>query len=103
MRRGTTPRVTVTAPIDLTAMSVFLTFGQGPVEVTLTNGDFETFDYTDGKTTITASLTQAQTLGFEAGQRVRVQVRAVDADGYALASTIASAPVGAIIREGVIE
>ena len=102
MRRGTTPRVTVTAPIDLTPMTVYLTFKQGSAEATLTNADFEAFAYADGKTTISASLTQEQTLAFEAGERVRVQVRAVDGDGYALASSIASAPVTAIIREGAI-
>ena len=81
MRRGTTPRVTVTAPIDLTPMTVYLTFKQGSAEATLTNADFEAFAYADGKTTISASLTQEQTLAFEAGERVRVQVRAVQSDG----------------------
>lgn len=102
MRRGTTPRVTVTAPIDLTPMTVYLTFKQGSAEATLTNADFEAFAYADGKTTISASLTQEQTLAFEAGERVRVQVRAVQADGTAIASNIASVRVDGLLHDGEI-
>ena len=103
MRRGTTPRVTVTAPIDLTSMAVYLTFKQGSAEATLANADFEAFAYADGKTTISASLTQEQTLGFKAGERVRVQIRAIDGDGHAVASSIASVKVTGLLRDGSIE
>lgn len=103
MRRGTTPRVTVTVPIDLTSMAVYLTFKQGSAEATLTNADFEAFGYADGKTTISASLTQEQTLGFKAGERVRVQIRAIDGGGRAVASDIASVKVTGLLRDGSIE
>lgn len=101
MRRGTTPTITVTAPVDLTDYTLYLTFAQVGNEVTLTNKDM-TVAVKDGKTTITATLTQEQTLAWQADEDVRVQLRCKSGSGAAAASTIVRTPMEGIIKEGVI-
>lgn len=91
MRRGTTPtKPVVVKGADLTAMDVRLAFRCGRHLAIKEQGDIEMEAFTDSEgvtcTRITATLTQKETLEWQAGQKVEVQVRAVDSAGYALAT-----------------
>ena len=97
MRRGTTPTITVSVGADLTDLNVHLALDAG----TLIVKDDPDMEYADGVTTITAKLTQEDTLSMQAGHICSVQVRAFNADGStAMASTIGTVPVEGILEDG---
>jgi hypothetical protein len=100
--RGTTPTVTVTLPLDLTgwARVVLSIHGQGAA-LDL-EGDRLTIAKVDGGCTIAATLTQVETLSFREFSSVRVQVRARDASGQAIDTTIGGLEVGSIVMDGEV-
>lgn len=101
MRRGTTPINTFTLDIDLSEATVFITYEQrGRVAFEKTGSDL-TFDGSGTTYTITVTLTQEDTLSLEPG-KVFVQIRAVYADGSAIASNIVTTTAEAILKDGVI-
>lgn len=100
MRRGTTPPITVSVNENLTGYTLYVTVKNGFHKATLT-GDRLTINYTENSTVIAFMLTQEETLAFGVG-RCEVQVRAVDARGYAVATDIKTKSIGRIIQEGVI-
>ena len=90
-RRGTTPtKPVVVKGADLTAMDVRLAFRCGRHLAVKEHGDLDMEVFTDAKgvtcTRIITTLTQEETLKWQAGQKVQVQVRAVDSAGYAIAT-----------------
>lgn len=98
MRRGTTPTITVTADADLSDMNVHLALDAGTLIVK--SGDDLDVEYADGVTTVTAQLTQADTLAFKTGN-CKVQLRAFNADGSkALATDIGTITVSGILEDG---
>ena len=98
MKRGTTPTNTFKTNIDLTGATVFLTYSQrGRVVLEKTGDDLEI-----SAEAIATRLTQKDTLGFDALQKVSIQIRYVFPDGTAGASNIMTASVGEILKDGEI-
>lgn len=98
MKRGTTPTNTFKTNIDLTGATVFLTYSQrGRVVLEKTGEDLEI-----SAEAIVTRLTQKDTLGFDALQKVSIQIRYVFPDGTAGASNIMTASVGEILKDGEI-
>lgn len=101
MRRGTTPTLVVTVGADLSGLEVHLAINSGGLLIKETS-DLE-IEIEDGTTTITAKLTQNDTLAMKSGQNCEVQVRAYTADGsIAMATTIGSVPVDRILEDGFL-
>lgn len=99
MRRGTTPTLTLTVEgVDLTGYKIEVDIRQGNHQL-IKNGE-ATLD--GDNSVIDLILTQAETLSFKS-QPVSIQVRFINAEGVAGATTIEEVPVGEIIRNGVIE
>ena len=98
MKRGTTPTNTFKTNIDLTGATVFLTYSQrGKVVLEKTGDDLEI-----SAEAIVTRLTQKDTLGFDALQKVSIQIRYVFPDGTAGASNIMTVTVGEILKDGEI-
>ena len=98
MKRGTTPTNTFKTNIDLTGATVFLTYSQrGRVVLEKTGDDLEIT-----AEAIVTRRTQKDTLGFDALQKVSIQIRYVFPDGTAGASNIMTASVGEILKDGEI-
>ena len=98
MKRGTTPTNTFKTNIDLTGATVFLTYSQrGRVVLEKTGDDLEI-----SAEAIVTRLTQKDTLGFDALQKVSIQIRYVFPDGTAGASNIMTASVGEVLKDGEI-
>jgi hypothetical protein len=98
MKRGTTPTNTFKTNIDLTGATVFLTYSQrGRVVLEKTGDDLEI-----SAEAIVTRLRQKDTLGFDALQKVSIQIRYVFPDGTAGASNIMAASVGEILKDGEI-
>lgn len=99
---GTTPTKPITVDADLSGLKIYLTFKNGSKLITKTNDDLSLeYQAEPPKTTITAILTQAETLSFAPNSTVEIQVRAVDDSGYpAVATTIATESVGRILLGG---
>ena len=103
---GTTPSIGVKVRSDLTGMLVYLTFEHrgGPVtksgeDLTIEHGTDRYGDYT----VVSATLTQAETLGFPEKGTVKVQVRACNADGSTAYATEAGRfQVGEVLLDGEI-
>lgn len=99
MRRGTTPTNTFKVDADLSEASVlFITYsqqGKTIIEKTLEDATITPED-------ITVNLTQAETLEFNSGIPVKIQIRAGFEDGSRIASNIMTTDVSAILKDGVI-
>lgn len=100
MRRGTTPFVTIQTDQDLTryAYVVFTIEDRSGTEVDV--------DSNSGNMEVTASsvvvkLTQDQTLSLAKGA-VKMQLRAVDHGGNAIASNIMQGNLEDVLKDGVI-
>ena len=98
MIRGTTPKVIFNLPIETSQISIaYVTFKNDKgvlVEKTLAQCTLES-------NKIIASLTQVETLSFEAG-RVQVQLKAKLKDGTVIGSRIRDIRVGNALKEDVI-
>jgi len=111
MRRGTTPTVTLTvtngdgSPCDLTDADVYVTFrevGGNGFSKTFRDGDDGVDIALEGDASvISITMTQADTLRFHAGRKVRVQVRS-KAMGIAQATTIEEFMAEEILLDGEI-
>ena len=101
MTQGTTPTLVFKLDIEPgTLVSLYLTFRQGYGRELTRREDSITAD-NDAKT-LTVTLTQEDTLKFEEGGNVEIQLRAVTTTGAALASNIVALPVERILLGGVI-
>lgn len=98
MKRGTTPINTFKTNIDLTGATVFVTYTQRGRVILEKTGE----DLTISEDAVVTRLTQRDTLGFDAVQRVSIQIRYVFPDGTAGASNIMTAEVGEILKDGEI-
>lgn len=104
--RGTTPTITLNVHgIDfsdaVTWPVVVVSLKAGAQRIDVERGQL-TIAKSDGGSTVTTQLTQAQTLGFNVMRPVAVQLRAKDADGHAIATEIASVTVEDIVKDGEI-
>lgn len=100
MIRGTTPDLILTVNADLSDMTVFVTISQMRTKLTLT-GDELDITATQTGSTITARLTQQQTLGLAAGQ-AEVQVKFIDEEGVVQATDIQPITVGRALLERAV-
>ena len=98
MKRGTTPINTFKTNIDLTGSTVFVTYSQGGKVVLEKTG--EALEVTEEA--VVTRLSQRDTLGFAATEKVRIQIRYVFPDGTAGASNIMAVEVGDILKDGEI-
>ena len=103
MRRGTTPINTFITDLDLSETTVFISYEQGGRKVLEKTGDDLSFSpgTETGTYKIETTLTQEDTLKFKS-EAVYIQIRAVYADGSAVASNIIHTSVERIIKDGVI-
>ena len=98
MIRGTTPTHTFHVNVDLTsATAVYVTYRQGNVVI---NKPKSALTITSGA--VVAHLTQTETLSLSANADVQIQIRAKLSDGTAVASSIITVPVEAILKDGEI-
>lgn len=101
MRRGTTPTLSVWVDADLSGFdAVYLTLRSPTAEVDKT-GDALTVSPSDGGCTVSATLAQADTLAFSAGEMVDVQVRARKGD-RAVATDVGQLLAERVLKEGEI-
>jgi len=101
MFRGTTPTINVVLPeaISMSEISaLWLTMTQEGREIL--NKTFDAFS-SEGQT-LSVTLTQEETLSFEADSDVDMQLRLLMTDGRALASKIKRFRVDDILKGGVI-
>ena len=100
MRRGTTPTISINVKgCDISDFeTIYVTFKQGKTEIEKTGEELQM-----SGNQISILLTQEDTLAFSGmGKDVSVQIRAVTADGTAVASNIQTLRVDDILKEGVI-
>lgn len=99
MIRGTTPTLTFNLPFDASNIkTAWVTFSQFNVEVfTLENEELAM----DGLT-ISAKLTQEQTLSLSKNDDVEIQLRILTNSGDAIASNIMKTSVSNILKDGEI-
>lgn len=106
MRRGTTPARALTVEgIDLTGYSYEVAIKQGAVLIIKQDEDCDLTVTTEDEaptSVINFSLTQEETLRLSTKQEVKLQVRYINEDGIAGATSIASETVSGILRDGVI-
>lgn len=103
MIKGTTPILLFNLPIDtstIKAAEVMVRYVDNLKEVTIV----KTLDECEATAnTITAMLTQEETLQIPAPSIVEVQLRVLTIDDVALASVIFTTSVKRLLKEGVIE
>ena len=98
MKRGTTPTNTFKTNIDLTGAAVYVTYSQRGKTVLEKTGE----DLDVSAEAVVTRLSQRDTLGFAATEKVRIQIRYVVPDGTAGASNIMAVEVGDILKDGEI-
>lgn len=107
MIRGTTPALTVKVPADLTGQHCELTLRQaetrehGESRVVL-SGDRLTVVPGEKESVLACRLTQEETLSFQAGETVLVQLRWISAEGIASATYTTIMRMLEVQRNGVI-
>lgn len=111
MRRGTTPTIVLTVTdadgqgLDLTGQDVYVTFRErGGAGAALTKREHDEgveVGYGGDPSAVAVTLTQADTLRFRAGQKVRVQIRC-KYFGVAQATDIAEFDAEEILLDGEI-
>lgn len=99
MRRGTTPRLTLRIRnFDLgTIEKAYISLECGNAYLEFTNGQYDIVD-----DAFVIHLSQEQTLQLDPKKSVNIQVRIIDSEGEAFASTIGRLSVQDIIKDGVI-
>ena len=100
MRRGTTPTITLESEFDFTGWYLYVTIVNGVKSFTFEN-DSLTMKRENGKSLISFTLTQEQTLSFKSGTMCEVEIRACK-DGAAVATDIKSVSVDRILKDGAI-
>lgn len=101
MRRGCTEKYVVNVSSEQTIGTVYITFSQGS-GFNLVQVD-KSFSVSGTSASVTITLSQEETLKFNAGEAVKIQARCVNSSGDALGSeinqTVMCLP---ILKEGVI-
>lgn len=97
MRRFTTPSFEVSIDADLTGCDVYLTLRQGRRRLDITK--FDSVTVNGDVTTLTFTLTQAQSAMFSEKSDVEVQANVKDQAGYRDATDTASFRFGRNILE----
>lgn len=98
MYRGTTPTNVFTTDVDLTeATELYISYEQNKEVIV----EKELSDATITETSVSVTLTQAETLLFQPG-KVFVQIRAKFGDGTAVASNIIETTAKRILKDGAI-
>lgn len=100
MRRGTTPTIALECDFDFTGWYLYVTIVNGVKSITFENDEL-TMKRENGKSKVSFTLTQDQTLAFKQGTMCEVEIRACK-DGAAVATDIKSVPVDRILRDGII-
>jgi ABC-type antimicrobial peptide transport system permease subunit len=97
MIRGTTPTYNIKITgADVTAFEkIYVTFKQGTIQ-------FDVTPKVVDSSTVSVTLTQAQTLSFSAVNKVMMQIRAVNSLGVAVASFNKELSVYDILKDGEI-
>jgi len=99
MIRGTTPTNVFTTNVDLTTATVlYISYEQNDIVVL----EKSLSDCTVTATSVSVTLTQADTLAFAGGKKVFIQIRAKFGDGTAVASEIITTTADRIIKDGAI-
>lgn len=114
MRRGTTPTYILVADADLSGFDIVVTIRGKDAQADI-DGDRLTVETVEEggvtSTSIEFALTQEETLAFsqpkvyrwdDARNRCKVQIRAINASGLAVASEMADLDVRPILKDGVI-
>lgn len=102
IRRGTTPTISVAVDTDLSSWpTIYLSLYGAGSKLDLDKDRLTVTKMATG-CTLTATLTQAETLAFTDGQLAQVQVRAKSADGSAIATEIGTVNVRGILKDGAI-
>lgn len=100
MIRGTTPTHRFAIPFDTSMLAeVLITYGQRGEEILTKDID----DCTLSGNEISITLTQEETLKFEADAPLQIQLRALTQSGDAVASRIAVIDVGDVLNDEVME
>jgi hypothetical protein len=104
--RGTTPTITLNVHgIDfsdaVTWPVVVVSLKAGAQRIDVERGQLA-IAQSDGGSTVTTQLTQAQTLGFDVMRPVAVQLRAKAVDGNAVATPIGDFIISDVLRDGEI-
>lgn len=100
MRRGTTPYLTIRTDQDLTGYRyvVFTIEDRTGTEI---NVDSNSGNMQVLPDSVTVKLTQADTLALQKGA-IKMQIRAVDTGGNAIASNIMQSNLEDVLKDGVI-
>lgn len=100
MRRGTTPYITIQTDQDLTAYSyvVFTIEDRTGTEIDV---DSNSENMQVNPDNVVVKLSQADTLALQKGG-VKMQLRAVDTGGNAIASNIMQGNLEDVLKDGVI-
>ena len=102
MRRGTTPTVDLYIDEDLSGCEIYVTFSHRGKQITKRESEIEA-EFSGGATTLHVTLTQAETLSFNAdnGAYVEIQVRYKRGE-RTCATDIQRVPVKRVLLEGAI-
>lgn len=102
IRRGTTPTITAQLKVDVTGFPVVILSVRGAGQQLDLTGDRLTIAKADHGCTVSATLTQEETLAMQAGLAISVQVRARDSSGKAAATGCGRLDVLDVLKDGVI-
>lgn len=102
VRRYTTPTIIIKVKgANLAGLKTFVTFKQGR-NILFTREDLSFVANDDGSQTAVV-LTQEETGQFNTSERVKIQVRYINQDGTAGATSIKSVDIRPVLMEGVIQ
>lgn len=103
MYQGTTPALVLRVKDkDLTEATIFASISTGKTNVFTKTGSDLTVTTDDGDTLVVMTLTQNETLKLNTGD-AEVQIRYIDGDGLAWATTKAKVRVKDVIYRNIIE
>lgn len=100
MIRGTTPTVSISVDENLEGWEVYVTFQHANGNITKT-GDGLAIQCGD-VSVVSVPLSQEDTLAFPEGHTVKVQMRAVNAEGTAIATEVGRFRADEVLLESVI-
>lgn len=102
IRRGTTPTITAQLNADVTGWPVVILSVRGAGQQLDLTGDRLTIAKADPGCTVSATLTQEETLAMQADLTISVQVRARDSSGKAVATSCGRLKVLDVLNDCVI-
>lgn len=101
MYRGTTPTITLKLNTELDFSKIVQVWFTVKSETADITKDFSQVEIDNDEKTISATLSQEETLMLKAGD-VRVQARVLTDDDKAFATPIKTTKIGTILKDGVI-